>query len=287
MPVTPVVPGGGTASGTPNAATGTDNPFPPGQCTWWADERYQQLTGYYVPAGQYFNGLHFGDAHEWYGAAMAAGWETSSFPPSSVPSIIVLQPGVQLADPMYGHVGVVEKVNPDGSVLTSDLNWGPTYAAKTQVTNVTFKLGPGVDFIWVGNAPVLPGNHPINSGAVTTFIKSVSQNTLNPSSDVASTLVAVDVALEIRNPFDLASYGETLNNVGLGPVQIGDPFQWAGYVAQNWLEDLSAIGIRLIFFVVGGLILYKVASAFIDFGAIYDTAKSSASSLSGLAGALA
>src|SRR5436309_741561 len=28
---------------------GTSNPYPRGQCTWWADQRYHQIHGYYVP----------------------------------------------------------------------------------------------------------------------------------------------------------------------------------------------------------------------------------------------
>ncbi|HEY7415701.1 MAG TPA: CHAP domain-containing protein, partial [Ktedonobacteraceae bacterium] len=37
----------GSSSG--NAAVGTRNLFPYGQCTWWADQRYHQLHGVYVP----------------------------------------------------------------------------------------------------------------------------------------------------------------------------------------------------------------------------------------------
>src|SRR5712691_4919632 len=101
----------------PRPTSGSGNRYPPHECTWWANERYHQLAGIYVPWAA--------DAHGWLQGAAGAGWDVSSLPPVGIPSIIVLQPGVQGADGHYGHVGVVEKVNKDGTVYTSDLNWGP------------------------------------------------------------------------------------------------------------------------------------------------------------------
>lgn len=107
-----------------------------GQCTYWANMRYHQLTGYWVP--------WLGNAYEWAYGAKASGWIVSSKP--IVHSIIVLQPGVQGAG-YYGHVAVVEKINADGSVYTSDYNW---YAngGWDILSYVTFTPGPGVVFTW-------------------------------------------------------------------------------------------------------------------------------------------
>ncbi|HEX4203295.1 MAG TPA: CHAP domain-containing protein [Ktedonobacteraceae bacterium] len=115
-----------------NAASG-DN-FPYGQCTYWADYRYHQLTGVWVDFS--------GNADAWGGNAAAAGWVQSSTPHS--PSIIVLQPGVQGAGG-YGHVAFVESIH-NGTVTTSDMNWAGSGA---NVVDVTFSYpASGVSFIW-------------------------------------------------------------------------------------------------------------------------------------------
>lgn len=108
-----------------------------GQCTYWADLRYNALTGHYVD--------WIGNAYQWYyGAKSSPGWIVSSTP--HVPSIIVLQPGVEGAGG-YGHVAVVERINSDGSVYASNMNW---YAngGWDRVSYWTFTPGPGVVFVW-------------------------------------------------------------------------------------------------------------------------------------------
>jgi surface antigen len=63
-----------------------------------------------------------------------------------VPSIIVLQSGVQGAS-YFGHVAVVERINADGSVYTSDYNWYANGGWDT-LSYWTFTPGPGVSFVW-------------------------------------------------------------------------------------------------------------------------------------------
>ncbi|HLZ80386.1 MAG TPA: CHAP domain-containing protein, partial [Ktedonobacteraceae bacterium] len=101
-------------TGLPSAPSGTSgyDGFTYGQCTYYADFRYHQLTGNWVPWG--------GNAWEWAAGARASGWNVSSIP--HVPSIIVLQPGVQGAG-YFGHVAVVERINTDGTVYTTSWNW--------------------------------------------------------------------------------------------------------------------------------------------------------------------
>ncbi len=132
-------PGGSqTFAGLPTAPTGSGggglDRFFYGQCTYWANMRYHQLTGYWVP--------WLGNAWQWKAGALNYGWVVSATP--KVPSIIVLQPGVQGAG-WYGHVAVVERINADGSVLTSNYNWAGNWAVETFVT---FTPGPGVSFVW-------------------------------------------------------------------------------------------------------------------------------------------
>lgn len=122
----------------PSAPTTGDanlNRFYYGQCTYWANYRYEQLTGHYVP--------WLGNAYQWADGAAANGWVVSATP--VVPSIIVLQPGVEGAGG-YGHVAVVESINGDGSVNTSTWNWGANPGAITSY--VTFTPGAGVSFVY-------------------------------------------------------------------------------------------------------------------------------------------
>ena len=121
------------------AAIGTSNPFSFGQCVWWADQRYYQLHGVFVPWR--INAM----AANWVNRAREFGWHVSGIP--KVGSIMVLQPGVQGAY-SAGHVAMVEHLLSNGSVIASSMNWG---SRPTMVTNSTFHLGPGVAFISQGD----------------------------------------------------------------------------------------------------------------------------------------
>ena len=115
--------------------TGSSNPFPYPACTWWADQRYEQLHGVYVPWTTNAN------AYQWTDRAYQYGWHVSSRP--SAGAIINLQPWVQGAYG-YGHVAVVEQVLSDGSVIASNMSWGyDPYS----VVYWHFYQGPGVTFI--------------------------------------------------------------------------------------------------------------------------------------------
>jgi len=116
-------------------AAGAYNAFPFGQCTWWATQRYYQLHNVFVPWSLNAN------AGEWVDRANDYGWHVSSVP--KIGSILVLQDGVQGATDV-GHVGIVEQVNDDGSVIASSMNWGDHPDA---VTNSLFLTGSGVSFI--------------------------------------------------------------------------------------------------------------------------------------------
>lgn len=117
-----------------DASVGSYNPYPQGQCTWWADERYHQLHGVYVPW------MSQSDAWQWTDRAHEYHWHVSSQP--AVGDIMDLQPWVQGAYDL-GHVAVVEQVLSNGHVIASNMNWG----GSSDVTNVEFTPGPGVTFI--------------------------------------------------------------------------------------------------------------------------------------------
>ncbi|HTI15665.1 MAG TPA: LysM peptidoglycan-binding domain-containing protein [Dictyobacter sp.] len=115
---------------------GTANLFPAGQCTWWANQRYFQLHGVFVPWTTNSN------AYQWVARANDFHWVVSSTPTKG--SIMVLQPFVDGASSL-GHVGVVESVS-GNHVIASSLNWGTN---PTQVTDFQFAIGSGVSFVSV------------------------------------------------------------------------------------------------------------------------------------------
>jgi surface antigen len=125
-------------SGVTLAPGSASDHFAFGQCTYYASLRYHQLTGLWVP--------WLGNAYQWAYEASAFGWVVSSKP--HVPSILVLQPGVQDSGG-YGHVAIFEAINADGSVSTSGWNWyGPGGKGWARLSVVTFRPGPGVSFLW-------------------------------------------------------------------------------------------------------------------------------------------
>ena len=126
-------PVGGTTGGGVSSGPGGLDRFFYGQCTYWANMRYHALTGLWVP--------WLGNADEWSYGASVNGWVVSAYP--HVPSIIVLQPGVQQAGP-YGHVAIVESIS-GNAVYTSNYNWAGGWGV---LSYQTFYIGSGVSFVW-------------------------------------------------------------------------------------------------------------------------------------------
>ena len=120
---------------TPTANAPLDH-FLAGQCTYWASWRYHQLTGHWVSWS--------GNAYQWADQALSSGWIVANTPNPHGASIIVVQPAIAGAGG-YGHVGVVEHVNSDGSVYTSNWNWDGNWH---RTTYVTFEPQSGISFIW-------------------------------------------------------------------------------------------------------------------------------------------
>lgn len=117
----------------PGTAAAHSLSWPLGQCTYWANLRYHELTGSWVP--------WMGNADAWVTGARRFGWNVSSLP--RAPSILVLMPGVQGASSI-GHVAVVESILSPTTFSTSNMNWN----GWDIVRNVTFHTGPGVWFVW-------------------------------------------------------------------------------------------------------------------------------------------
>ena len=86
-----------------------NNGYEYGYCTYWAAVRRAQI-GRPVPS-------NLGNAISWYSLAAASGLGVGAEPRKGA---VVWTPATY----GYGHVGFVEKVNPDGSVYISDMNQG-------------------------------------------------------------------------------------------------------------------------------------------------------------------
>lgn len=111
---------GATPAGfDPDHATGdTGLAYAFSQCTWWAYLRRRQLG---LPVGS-----HFGDGGRWADSAAALGYWVDRTP--RVGDVMVFAPGQEGASKTYGHVAIVEKVNRDGSVVTSEC--GASYGGR-------------------------------------------------------------------------------------------------------------------------------------------------------------
>lgn len=96
----------------PTSTGDSGNSYPYGQCTWYAYERRKELG---LPVGSFF-----GNGGMWGASALALGYLVDNRP--QVGDIVSFQPGQEWADPTYGHVAIVEKVNDDGSIEISEMN---------------------------------------------------------------------------------------------------------------------------------------------------------------------
>ena len=238
---------------------GTANNYPIGQCTRYADDQYHAATGYYVPWS--------GNAKDWATLAIAHGWTVSTTP--VVPSIVCLQPGVQLASPTFGHVGEVVSIGKGGTFTASNLNWG---SHPEIPIDVLFHTGQGVSFIYATDAKDRPiGNQtPTFTQTLSDMVTGTSKISLAPNAAMSDLLAAFDDSLALKNPFDVTS---------AAPVQIPgggtftDPIAWIEGFGMNVVEDGLALLWRAIFLIIGAFVLIKVLSNFIDFGAVLKTAQ--------------
>lgn len=98
------------------AFTSKNNLYTAGQCTWYIfDKRAKD--------GETIS-TFWGDARNWAGQASASGFKVDHKP--AVGSIL------QTGEGPYGHVAYVERVNSDGSIFISEMNWVAPYITSTR-----------------------------------------------------------------------------------------------------------------------------------------------------------
>lgn len=86
---------------------GLGGPYGAGQCTQWAWYKRQDLPS------------NLGNANTWARNAAAYGYVVNRTPAAGAV--------IQSSSGWYGHVGYVEAVNPDGSIVVTEMNYGIPY----------------------------------------------------------------------------------------------------------------------------------------------------------------
>lgn len=108
----PIVGGGNFAAPDPTFVAALNGGYF-GQCTYFVYNRFAQL-------GAPISTRALGNAAEWPANAARAGYAVSSTPRAG--TAVVFQRGLGGADPVYGHVAFVERVNADGSIFVTEMN---------------------------------------------------------------------------------------------------------------------------------------------------------------------
>jgi surface antigen len=112
-----------------------------GQCTYGAYEKFHEATGLWP--------VFAGNAADWNDTAPAHGWTVVL--DAEPRAVVVFEPGVQGADPTFGHVAWVDAVTPqaDGTRLVSitEMNaaageWGWSQRTITDVVGMSYVLAP-------------------------------------------------------------------------------------------------------------------------------------------------
>lgn len=106
--------------------------YPARNCTLWA---YQRRVALGLPVGSYM-----GNGADWANTARRLGYTVNHTPAPG--AVMVFGRGTRVsswfADPLYGHVAVVERVNADGSVYVSEGGTGfPTFPYYETIRNAT------------------------------------------------------------------------------------------------------------------------------------------------------
>ncbi|QKG74517.1 CHAP domain-containing protein [Streptococcus canis] len=92
--------------------------YPVGQCTWYAYNRLVELGSIKDLSGAYG---YLGNGQDWVRNLVAKGWRYSPTPIKG--AVVSTAGGFDGTFAVWGHVGIVEVVNPDGSFLVSELNY--------------------------------------------------------------------------------------------------------------------------------------------------------------------
>lgn len=118
------------------AGASAGNRYAFGNCTWWAFERRTQLGR---PVGSFW-----GNATTWDVYARSAGYQVDHNP--EVGAVYQMKAYSDAYTGGYGHVGIVESINADGSVNLSDMNFSGNF---NRVTYRTVSAGQAAAYNYI------------------------------------------------------------------------------------------------------------------------------------------
>jgi len=134
-------------------------------------------------------------------------------------------------------------------------------------------INPASVYAAIGSSQTGSGGVPPPSGTGTTTPPPSSSSTpitatitahLAPNADVTQMLVVLDQIMLVNNPFDVGTVSV------IGGTTISDPIAWLADFGTNLWNDSLAVGLRSLFVIMGGWIILKVGSEFLDYGAILE-----------------
>lgn len=135
---------------------------------------------------------------------------------------------------------------------------------------------------WVNPASVFSSLGSQQAGAVaagnplTAFANAVTGTngktpiTLAPGADVTIVLATLDQVLLLTNPF--TTNMTNIQRDTIAGVSFTDPVAWVSQFGVNMVDDMAALVVRALLIGLGLFVLFKVLSAFIDFGQLQQTA---------------
>jgi len=109
------------------------NAYALGQCTWYVYNRIAQIGKSIDP--------YFGNGGDWNDTAPGKGYTVTNTPVAG--SAVCFEGWHGGGSSVYGHVGFVEHVYPDGTFLISEMNVGGEFSMAWRI----MKNGPGLSFI--------------------------------------------------------------------------------------------------------------------------------------------
>ncbi len=206
-----------------------------GQCTSWVAHRLSQLNG--ISFTNWYDGRHWGDADQWAKVA-----KDLKYKPVETPS------AGDVAWYSRGHVGYVESVNPDGSILMSEMN----FDGHNDFRMITLYPGPSWPDKFIHLADIVPGAAtavPVDTTAPTepTGLKVVSHSgrvgvNWQPATDawgVAGYRISRSGAAVATTPADSTSYWDHQVSPGQAYSYTVVAYDDAGNVSPPAIVDVG------------------------------------------------
>lgn len=103
------------------------------------------------------------------------------------------------------------------------------------------------------------------------YVSNLPTISVGPTASVTQLLVAIDEFGKLKNPFDTSGNNVPQDSV-LGAT-FDDPVAWLAAVGTNTFDDTKALSFRLVLFIIGAVLFYKVLTQFIDVGKVVDAGK--------------